>query len=52
MSILKYPNNLASPKNRIRTRTLDLRKNGSIGKTEPQGLKTQPFFSRHMKDNF
>ena len=38
-------------KNRTETQTLDLRKNGPLGKTEPQGLKTLPFFSSNMKDN-
>ena len=26
-------------------------KNGSLGKTGPQGLKTLPFFSSNIKDN-
>ena len=37
--------------NRTRTRILDLRKNGPLGKTGPQGLKTLSFFSRNVKDN-
>ena len=38
-------------RNPTQTRTLDLRKKGSLGKTGPQGLKTLPFFSSNMKDN-
>ena len=38
-------------KNRTGTQTLDLRKNGPLGKTEPERLKTSPFFSSNMKDD-
>ena len=38
-------------KNRTGTQTMDLRKNGPLGKSEPQGLKTLPFFSSNMKDH-
>ena len=38
-------------KNRTGTQTMDLRKNVPLGKSEPQGLKTLPFFSSNMKDN-
>ena len=34
-----------------RTRTLDQRKKGPVGKNEPQGLSTLPFFSSHMEEN-
>ena len=36
---------------RTLTRTLNLRKNGPLGKTGPHGLKTLPFFSSHMNEN-
>ena len=38
-------------KNRTETQTLDLRKNGPLGKTKPQGLKTLSSFSSNTKDN-